>query len=551
MSKPQVEDDYSKYPVVDTDVFIAGSGPIGGTFCREVLDKHPTAKVYMAEMGSQDNPVIGAHHKNSIKYQKDIDSFVHVIQGALQPISLPPQSTFMSTLGEVAWTPGPGEHLIQSYHNPNQKPEENLMSYMTRTVGGMATHWTCACPLPDPEERKKCPIEKSKFDGLLREGQKLMNVNTTSYDHSIRHNLVKEALTEVYGKERIGNLPLAVKRNAHNPEYVTWTGVDTILGESIKTHKDRFTMATEVRVTKLLCDPVPGPRKVVGALCRDLVNHKDYVVRAKQYVVACGAIATPQILFNSNIRPEALGHYLAEQSLTFCQIVLKRSLIESVPSRFPDLVGKHQSKHKEDPMPIPFNDPEPQVTMPYSSKLGKPYHVQIHRDAFAYGGVGPRADPRCVVDLRFFGKQDINKDNCVTFAEPIGPNSMDGNTDGYGMPQATFHVKRNADDAKRDHDMMKDMCEAASVLGAYLPGSLPQFMEPGLVLHITGTTRVGPKDDGTCVADQYSKVWGLDNVYVGGNNVIPDSTACNPTLTSVAYAMHAARQMITQLPQRC
>jgi hypothetical protein len=125
-------------------------------------------------------------------------------------------------------------------------------------------------------------------------------------------------------------------------------------------------------------------------------------------VIACGAVGTPQVLFNSNIRPLALGKYLTEQSLTFCQvsrlfiiinatlpqlklclqIVLKRSLIDSIPKKYPEMYKKHHDKNLIDPLPIPFNDPEPQVTMPYAPNT--PYHVQIHRDAFAYGGVGPR-----------------------------------------------------------------------------------------------------------------------------------------------------------------
>jgi len=263
-------------------------------------------------------------------------------------------------------------------------------------------------------------------------------------------------------------------------------------------------------------------------------------------VIACGSVCTPQILHNSGIHPPALGRYLCEQSIAFCQIILKRSLVENIPKRLQPLVDAHKKKNKTDPLPIPFNDPEPQVTMPYDTH--HPYHTQIHRDAFSYGDVGPRADPRVIVDLRYFGKQDIHKDNRVEFADVVGDKEDRSVTDLYGMPQATFFVKRSPADAARDHDMMLDMCKAAHVLGAFLPGSNPQFMEPGLALHITGTTRLG-KDPETSVADAHSKVHGFDDVYVGGNGCIPDSTACNPTLTSVAYAIKAAEHIVANLKQ--
>ncbi|KAF8608603.1 pyranose 2-oxidase [Ceratobasidium sp. AG-I] len=522
------------------NVFIAGSGPIGAAFARTILEKHPAAKVIMCEIGSQDSPVVGAHHKNSVKYQKDIDAFVHVIQGALQPVSVPPSSTHMATLGTVAWTSSKKNESIQGPHNPQQKDEDNLPGCaVTRTVGGMATHWTCACPRPHQEERNENPIPNDEFDQLLTRSEKLLNVHDDQYDNSVRQHIVKTALAKEYGEDRVKSLPLAVERNKANPEYVTWSGTNTVLGEECAR---KLILKSETRVTKLLVNEYT--REIYGALCRDLKSKKDFLVQADKYVIACGAVCTPQILHNSGIRPEALGKNLCEQSIAFCQIVLKRELVQNIPPHLQKKIDAHMKKNKGDSLPIPFNDPEPQVTIPYSTEA--PWHTQIHRDAFSYGDVGPRADPRVIVDLRYFGKQEAQWDNRVDFAEVTTDKEDRKNTDLYGMPQPTFHVKRSEKDGADDHRMMLEMCKAANVLGAFLPGSNPQLMAPGLALHITGTTRLGetPQDS---VANINSQVHGYNNVYVGGNGCIRSSTACNPTLTSVAIALKAADHISSSL----
>jgi len=151
------------------------------------------------------------------------------------------------------------------------------------------------------------------------------------------------------------------------------------------------------------------------------------------------------------------------------------------------------------------------------------------------------------VDLRFFGKIDVNESNHVSFSDK--DHSGRTNTDLYGMPQPTFHFQSSSEDDKRAQIMMKDMCDTANVLGAYLPTAPPQFITPGI--HTTGTTPVG-NDPQTSVANQNSRVRVdentlFSNLWVGGCNCIPDSTACNPTLTAVAYAIQGADDLVQVL----
>lgn len=231
------------------------------------------------------------------------------------------------------------------------------------------------------------------------------------------------------------------------------------------------------------------------------------------------------------------GHYLTEHSMCFCQVVLKKTFVDRVKTDprygWKEKMAKHRKKFGEDSLSLPFDDPDPQITIPVHDL--HPWHIQIHRDVFAHGAVPPAIDKRTIVDLRFFGLMEPRESNYVTFDKDI--------KDAYGMPQPTFHFKLSDEDRKISHDMMRDMQDVAAVLGGYLPGSEPRFLPPGAAIHTCGTTRAGKKKDDSC-CDEFSRVWGMKNLYVGGLNVIPGATASNPTLTAMCFAIKGAEHII-------
>jgi pyranose oxidase len=523
------------------DILIVGTGPVGCTFARTLFDQGHSA--LMVDSGACQSPKFGSHLKNAFLFQRDVNPFVNVIRGHLHALSVPPNESPALTLDPGAFTYDPNLYkgFIGSNQNPHQDPRTNLPgAAATYAVGGMATHWTCATPRQHPVIEQSSLLTHAEWNDLYNRGEKLLNTHRDVFENSIRNTVVRDVLRKTFPHLKAPydpqNLPLAAERNANNDELVTWSGADTVLGDlAVPGTSERFKVLSEYRCTKLV--PNDNRDGILYAEVMDVINWQPYHVYAKTFVVCAGTVLTAQVLYNSGIRPAALGGYLTEQPMAFCQVVLSQSIIDALPDdpRFAERIRLYRKEHPNDPIPIPMNDPDPQLTIPVST--GRPWHTQIHRDAFAYGGLSPNIDNRLIVDLRWFGIVKQRECNKVTFSDDVH--------DTFGMPQPTFHYSLDKEDRESQHSMMAEMLKAATELGGFLPGSEPQFMAPGLTLHIHGTTRMGDQDDGTSVVDTTSKVWDFSNLYLGGNGLIPTAIACNPTLTSVAIALRACDHIVS------
>ena len=178
---------------------------------------------------------------------------------------------------------------------------------------------------------------------------------------------------------------------------------------------------------------------------------------------------------------------------------------------------------------IPFSEPDHpfslQVmyseTTPFPMAPGAP-HAQ-NRWGYVNMGYGMRKHPRY--------------EDAVTFD--------DDELDYRGFPNMTITYELTPTELAEIEAATERLRRAGNALGTFV--AEPRLMPNGSSLHYQGTLRMGDADDGTSVADPWSRVWGYDHLVVGGNALIPTATAMNPTLMSVAIAVRGARKAVEQL----
>jgi pyranose oxidase len=519
------------------DVLIVGSGPVGAAFARTLVEADPRKKILMVDLGAQLTASPGTNAKNIYLYnygEDGLDTLSQIVKGELTTTSRPVSQPWPENLGPISQPRIPPVKYQINGGNPDQADWDNIPAAASSfNIGGMGAHWTCCTPRPTEIERIPF-IDEMEWNALITRAEALLKTSQESFVESFRGQVVRETLAELLDDglpegRKVQMLPLASERQSAT--WVQWTGVDTILGplgQAGEISTDRFELRPETICRELL---IEGDR-IVGAKVEHLPSLQNQIIRANLVIVAANAFYTPQLLWKSNIRPRVLGHYLNDQPMAFCQIVLKHDLLKKIGERWdappPDV----------DPVPIPVDDPIPNVWIPFSYPE-HPFHCQIHRDAFPYsilpGNVG--VDHRAIIDLRWFTRKEVRFEDHISFSER--------NVDIYGMPQITFHYTLTEEDGETIQAAMSDMTRCAESLGAFLPGAEPQILARGSSLHFQGTFRMGVQaQDSVC--DPYSKVWGFRNLYVGGNGIIPTSTACNPTLTSVTLALRACEQIINE-----
>jgi len=497
------------------DVAIVGSGPTGAAYARILSEQAPGATIAHFEAGPVLTDPPGMHVKNIA----DLDERL-MAQRRSEGVRPHTASKDEVVYGDPAKrVVRPGTHLLpEGYQEPGEDGIPAIA--MSTNVGGMGAHWTCATPRPGAAERIAFLPE---LDELLDEAERVLAVDRHPFDDAPFADVVRDRLAAEFDagrpeERRVRAMPLAVHRRDDGA--LVWSGPDIVFGDVTRSNPN-FTLFAEAPVRRVLVED----GRALGVVVRDLTDGTEHEVRARYVVVAADALRTPQVLFASGVRPPALGRYLNDQP----QMVFAVRLRD---------VG-HPAVEEHDPRgDTAITEQSGVQWVPYTDE--HPFHGQVMQlDASPIPLVGDDVPaPGSIVGLGWFTGKDLQESDRVEFS--------DDETDDYGMPKPRIHYRLT----ERDHQTLADAREAilraARSLGDFI-GDAPLMLAGGASLHYQGSTRMGATDDGTSVCGPNSEVWGVDGLYVAGNNVIPTPIACNPTLASVALAVGGARDIAARL----
>jgi pyranose oxidase len=487
--------------VIHVDVLIVGSGPVGATFARLLTTQLPKAKVLMVDAGPKLTKRVGMHVKNISNRAERMRAQL-LSQG---PSAKQGSAGLRSPPGTFLVTPGASN--TESVGMPG--------AAMSTNVGGMGSHWTCACPRPSNVERVPF-LEPFEWDRLCTDAESLLQVTNTAFAHSNSSNLIIENLQKVFGADlslgrEVDAMPLACTVTRDGERF--WSGADVVLGALAMpgSDPDRFELASETLCTQL----ITGDGAISEAILCHLPSNTRKIVRARVFIVAADAFRTPQLLWASGIRPKALGHYLNDHPQVVSAVKLSESIVQGVCAA---ALKPDQSPGEAVPLGVfwvPFNDPD------------HPFHGQVMH--LSVPGVGE------IASLVWFSRKDIKFHDRLEFSGI--------EKDSYGMPRIHVYYSLTDNDRVSLMQAESEVKAAAFMLGPFLEDAYPRMLPAGSSLHYQGTTRMGRSDDGESVCNTYGQVWGIDNLFVGGNGVIPTATACNPTLSSVALAIRSSERI--------
>ena len=247
---------------MNVDVVIVGSGPIGSAFARVLSEEAPRARILLVEAGPQLTATPGVHVKNIESDEERLEAQLRsqgpAARGADTPPDEPDGTGLVARLGTVFVDP---ERAVVD------ATDTRSLAAMSINVGGMAAHWTCACPHPYGRERIGF-IPDREWGDLIEAGRRLLAVTTEAFRPSREGEAVMRMLSRLLDAElpegrNVQCMPLACRIDAGGVRH--WSGTDVVLGPLATDSPATFELLPETLCRRILTD---GDR-ATGVLLED------------------------------------------------------------------------------------------------------------------------------------------------------------------------------------------------------------------------------------------------------------------------------------------
>jgi choline dehydrogenase-like flavoprotein len=121
--------------------------------------------------------------------------------------------------------------------------------------------------------------------------------------------------------------------------------------------------------------------------------------------------------------------------------------------------------------------------------------------------------------------------------------------DAWGIPALRINCAYSDNEKKMHGDMVVSATEMLEAIGATNIRPFKDDNPPGLVIHETGTARMG-RDRKTSVLNAHNQMWDVPNVFVTDGACMPSSANQNPSITYMALTARAVDYAVGQMKRR-
>jgi choline dehydrogenase-like flavoprotein len=282
----------------------------------------------------------------------------------------------------------------------------------------------------------------------------------------------------------------------------------------------------------------PAKRRATGVRVIDANTKQMFEVNAKVIFLNASAMESTRILLNSgtNEFPGGLGSSSGELGHNLMDHIMDGGAVGTLPFA----MDKREVGRRPDAIYVPrfrnVKTKHPDFLRGYGFE-GRAYRPDWDRGT-EMPGFGASFKKKLIGDLGpwemdfgGFGEMLPRHENFVA----LDPHLVDA----WGIPALRVNCVYSANEHKMQDDMVVTATEMLEALGATNIRTYKEDNPPGLVIHETGTARMG-RDPKTSVLNAHNQVWDAPNVFVTDGACMPSTANQNPSITYMALTARAA-----------